>query len=764
MSKRKKFRGLRKNGDFLKNKIYKEQKEKLLPMDRLPPELLEAAGICSEEAQIFLKTDLTDDFLFGEVWLLIKDHTLYKLQQNPHSVETFNLMEDDELVVEIAATTLAVALKRGDDIQIICRGSNAMNKKFGKFTDTATKLLRGEDLSEHLSVEKQEDCCPNCGRPYRDDTHICPHCVNKAHIFRRLLSYAGRYRKYIVFILAFIIITAVFEVVLPYLQGTVFFDEVLNRESPHYGKVFLLIGSLVLLQLLSTCFTIIYGRKNSHFANEVVYNMRTDVFSSMQRLSIKYFTDKETGALMTRVNSDAEEVQWFMLDGIPFLIVNFLKLTGVAAVMIAMKPQLSVLILLPVPFIILFFRRYLPKFDRLYSKSFRYRSSMTSRMNDSFTGVRVVKAFGKEQMENASFSKTSRAFGDIQADIHIKSGTVFPIVSLVMWLGSLIIYVLGGKLIIDGKMGFGQLTSLVGYVGMIYGPLEWLTNTVQQFASAMNSANRIFEIIDAHSVIKEAHVPKTIEHFKGRVTFENVNFSYLPNRPVLKNISFEAAPGEHIGIVGPSGAGKSTLINLIARLYDTESGNIYFDGVNIKELSLKWLHEQVGTVLQDTYLFMGTVFDNIAYTKPSATREEVINAAKMADAHDFIMKMDDGYDTWIGTGGKGLSGGERQRISLARAILKNPKILILDEATSAVDTQTELHIQKALELLSRGRTTFNIAHRLSTLRNADRLVVIENGNLVEMGTHAEIYALEGVYYRLYQIQKDALKMRGLEEG
>ena len=243
-----------------------------------------------------------------------------------------------------------------------------------------------------------------------------------------------------------------------------------------------------------------------------------------------------------------------------------------------------------------------------------------------------------------------------------------------------------------------------------------------------------------------------------------MNFSYLPNRPVLKNISFEAAPGEHIGIVGPSGAGKSTLINLIARLYDTESGNIYFDGVNIKELSLKWLHEQVGTVLQDTYLFMGTVFDNIAYTKPSATREEVINAAKMADAHDFIMKMDDGYDTWIGTGGKGLSGGERQRISLARAILKNPKILILDEATSAVDTQTELHIQKALELLSRGRTTFNIAHRLSTLRNADRLVVIENGNLVEMGTHAEIYALEGVYYRLYQIQKDALKMRGLEEG
>lgn len=747
----------------MKNGIHKGNQRELLPTDGIPSELAEAAGIRPEEAELFLKTDLTDAFLFGDVWLLLKDRTLYKLQPDSR-IETYPLQENDELVVEIAATTLAVALKRAEELHMICRGSNAMHKRFGAFTGAATKLLRGEEITEARSGWKQEDNCPKCGRPYRDDTRICPHCVNKAHVLRRLLSYAGRYKKYIAFILSFIIITTAFEIVLPYFSGTVLFDEVLNRESPHYGRIFLLVGFLAVLQLLSMCFTIIYGRKNSRFANEVVYNMRTDVFSSMQRLSIKYFIDKETGALMTRVNSDAEEVQWFMLDGIPFLIVNFLKLLGVAAVMIAMKPALSVLILIPAPFIVLFFRHYLPKFDRMYSKSFRFKSAMTSRMNDSFTGVRVVKAFGKEQTENTSFTGRSRAFGDIQAQINRKSGTVFPIVSLAMWMGSLIIYIFGGRLIIDGKMGFGQLTSLVGYVGMIYGPLEWLTNTVQQFASAMNSANRIFEIIDARSIIKEAETPKIIENFEGRVTFDQVNFSYLPNRPVLKNISFEAAPGEHIGIVGPSGAGKSTLINLIARLYDTESGKICFDGVNIRELSLTWLHQQVGTVLQDTYLFMGTVFDNIAYTKPSATREEVMNAAKMADAHDFIMKMDDGYDTWIGTGGKGLSGGERQRISLARAILKNPKILILDEATSAVDTRTELHIQKALAMLSKGRTTFNIAHRLSTLRDADRLVVIENGNLVEMGTHAEIYALEGVYYRLYQIQKDALKMRGLQEG
>lgn len=732
--------------------------------ERLPDALAKAAGVSPDDKLLYVTSDMSDDFRYAKVSLLIKDNIFYKLSgESSQKAERFELTEGDVLFIDIAATSISLVLKRDGVCTRICRGSNAMNKQLGRFTDLAMKALKGEDISAELENMNEDAVCPKCGRPFRDETRMCPYCVDKAHVFKRLLSYAGQYKKYIAFILTFIIISALIDVVVPYLQGTALFDHVLNAESVDYGKIIPLVGTLVVIQLLSTFFTIIYGRRNSRFANEVVYNMRTDVFSAMQRLSVKYFTDRETGALMTRVNSDAEEVQWFMLDGIPFLIVNALKLTGVAAVMIAMRPTLSVLILIPAPFILLFFRKFLPSFDKMFSRSFRYRSIMTSRMNDSFTGVRVVKAFGKEETENSSFGNASRKFGDTQADINIRGGTIFPIVSLVMWLGSLAIYVIGGKMIIDGNFGFGQLTSLVGYVGMIYGPLEWLANTVQQFASAMNSANRIFEIIDARSEIKEKEEPLEIENFTGRVTFSNVNFSYVPNRPVLKDISFEASPGEHIGIVGPSGAGKSTLINLISRLYDTDSGTIYLDGVDIREVSLKWLHEQVGTVLQDTYLFMGTVYDNIAYTKPGATQAEVINAAKMADAHDFIMKMDNGYDTWIGTGGKGLSGGERQRISLARAILKDPKILILDEATSAVDTKTELHIQKALEQLSKGRTTFNIAHRLSTLRNADRLIVIENGNLVEQGTHAEIYALEGVYYRLYQIQKEALKMRGLEE-
>ncbi len=729
----------------------------------LPEQAAAEAGILPDEKLPHVLSDMNDSFEYADVYIAYKDNVIYKYTD---SLERFGVDENDELFVDISATSLSLIIKKSGSGELVrvCRGSNAMNRHFGRFAELVMKSLKHEDITEALESEGGAARCPKCGREYRDDTHICPYCVDKAHVFIRLLTYSGRYGKYIAFILTFMIITALINIIVPYFSGTVLFDQVLAPASPNYGKIVPLVLLLVALQLVSVLFTVIYGRKNSRFANEVVFNMRTEVFESMQRLSVKYFTDKETGALMTRVNSDAEEVQWFMLDGIPFLIVNIFKLVGVSAVMIAMRPSLSVLILIPAPFILLFFRHFLPSFNKMFSRSFRYRSIMTSRMHDSFTGVRVVKAFGKEQTENASFSRASRIFGNTQADINIKSGTVFPIVSFVMWLGSLAIYVIGGRLIIDGSFGFGQLTSLVGYVGMIYGPLEWLTNTVQQFASAMNSANRIFEIIDARSEIREADKPVKIEDFTGRVTFDNVNFSYVPNRPVLKDICFEACPGEHIGIVGPSGAGKSTLINLISRLYDTDSGTICFDGVDIRELSLDWLHEQIGTVLQDTYLFTGTVFDNIAYTKRDASPDEVINAAKMADAHDFIMKMEDGYDTWIGTGGKGLSGGERQRVALARAILKNPKILILDEATSAVDTKTELHIQKALEQLAKGRTTFNIAHRLSTLRNADRLIVIDNGCIAEQGTHAEIYALEGVYYRLYQIQKEALKMRGLEEN
>ena len=755
--------------------------EQIESVDKIPrqiTELFAQAGIPAGDILYVFKTDLSLDYRFADFYVLLTEEKLIRAEirtvrkaekDRPAELslaetEIYPLESFQDFAAETMVNSGAVTARHGGADFTICRYSTAMGRKTGRFIKIANQLAQHEPIDEEdRKCGEQEEYCPKCGRKYRDDVKICPYCVDRGKVFKRLLSYAGRYKKYIFLVLLFILFSTALQIIWPYLAGSVFFDEVLNKEGRYYGLVLGLAGIMLGVRLVSVGARIVSGRINTVFANEVVYNLKTEVFESMQRLSIKFFTDKQTGALMTRVNQDAEEVQWFFLDGIPYIIGNLLSVAGITAFMASISPLLTLLVLIPVPFILLFFHKFLPKFHKMFWRQHRYRSRMNARMNDSFSGVRVVKTFGKEDEEGRSFALASRRFSTANAAIGIKSNTVFPVVGLVMWMGSLAIYIVGGIFLIQGKMEFGQITTLVGYLSMIYGPLEWMTHMVQNWASAMNSANRIFEIVDSESQVKEDAHPVKIEAFQGAVTLEHVYFGYEPNRPVLKDINLTVRPGEVIGVVGRSGAGKSTLINLITRLYDVDAGCIRMDGVDIRRLSLKWLRDQIGIVLQDTFLFMGTVTDNIAYSKPAASMDEVIRAAKMANAHDFIMRLPDAYDTKIGTGGQGLSGGERQRISLARAILKDPKLLILDEATSAIDTQTESQIQKALEQLSKGRTTFNIAHRLSTLRNADRLIVIDDGRIAECGTHQEIYALEGVYYKLYQIQKEALKMRGLKE-
>lgn len=313
-----------------------------------------------------------------------------------------------------------------------------------------------------------------------------------------------------------------------------------------------------------------------------------------------------------------------------------------------------------------------------------------------------------------------------------------------------------------GQFSYGQLITFVGYLGMLQGPMDFFSHVFQWWAGSMNSAQRIFEIIDSQPEIVESESPLQVR-LKGDIELRHVNFSYEPNKPVLQDVSFSIRAGEMLGIVGRSGAGKSTLVNLISRLYDADSGQILLDGVDIRELSFSSLRGAVAMVSQETYIFMGTVAENIAYARPDATRDEIVEAAIAASAHPFICRLPDGYDTVIGAGGRNLSGGERQRLSIARAILANPQILVLDEATASVDTETERSIQASLDQLVKGRTTISIAHRLSTLRGADRLIVLDNGRVAESGTHAELVAQKGIYYKLLQLQSKALAMRGVGE-
>lgn len=385
-------------------------------------------------------------------------------------------------------------------------------------------------------------------------------------------------------------------------------------------------------------------------------------------------------------------------------------------------------------------------------------------MSDAVNGQRVIKAFAKEDTETERFSVVSGK--QTLVDIHTMNTvtTAFPLIYLFMFLGQVVVTGVGGIMVLNGTEGMtiGVLMSFISYLTMLYGPLEFMSWVSNWWARCVDSAQRVFEIIDAKPEVTDPENPVVLDRIRGDIELKDVKFEYDAATPVLKGVNLSVKAGQMLGIVGKTGAGKSTMANLIARLYDVTEGTITIDGVNVKELSLEQLRKSVGIVSQDIYLFIGTIADNIRYARPEATMEDVIRAAKAAAAHEFIMKLPDAYETRVGAGGQDLSGGEKQRLSIARTILQDPDILILDEATAAMDTETEAKIQNALSQLQRGRTTLAIAHRLSTLRDADTLAVLKDGVIVESGTHRELMEKKGEYHKLYTIQLEGLKIINMD--
>jgi ATP-binding cassette subfamily B protein len=516
------------------------------------------------------------------------------------------------------------------------------------------------------------------------------------------------------------------------------------------------------IQLVSIAASIAHGRINAELTARVVFDLKTSVFQAMQRLSLSFFTSKETGSLMTRVNSDATHLQYFFHDGFPYFIVNAINLIGIITVMLMMHWQLTLLVLLPTPLIVLCVTKAFPKLWNAFSRRWRHNSALNSLVNDALTGIRVVKAFGKEDTERERFMQRNTKVYQVNMQVGHIQAVLFPVMGLIMGAGRPIVLSIGGWQVISGEITIGTLMTFLSYLSMLYGPLEFMTHIVDWWSSCMNAAGRIFEILDATPDVAERKDPVRLPNLSGHIELNDVSFGYEPNKTVLENIALEIKPGEMLGVLGYSGAGKSTLVNLISRLYDVQEGCIKIDGVDVRDIAVADLRAQIGMVLQDTYLFAGTIMENVAYAKPGATIEEIIRACKVARAHDFIIKLPNGYDTLIGHRGQNLSGGERQRLAIARAILHNPRILILDEATASVDTETERGIQEGLESLVKGRTTIAIAHRLSTLRNADRLLVIDKGKVVETGTHEDLIKLQGHYFKMLEKQRNALKIRGVE--
>ncbi|MBP3580219.1 MAG: ABC transporter ATP-binding protein, partial [Clostridia bacterium] len=460
---------------------------------------------------------------------------------------------------------------------------------------------------------------------------------------------------------------------------------------------------------------------------------------------------------MTRVNYDADKIRHFFVGGIPQFILNITKFIGITILLFSMNPSLTLIVFIPVPIIVAIFKFMLPKLWRSFSKQWRRSSALNAMLGDSLNGIRVIKVFSKEAEESNRFRGYSLKLYDANLRTNLIAICIFPVVSVLIGLSSQAIWGFGGIQVMSGYMTYGELTSYLGYIGMIFGPLEFFTNFTNLITDVLNAADRMLETTDSIPEIANCSNPIIPQDIRGEIEFNDVSFHYSPNRPILKDISFHISPGEHVGIVGHTGSGKSTVANLITRMYDVISGSVTIDGINVKEIDLSTLRKNVAIVSQEIYLFDASIADNIRYARPDASLKEIIEAAKAANAHDFIMNLPEGYETIVGGSSRSLSGGEKQRISIARALLLSPKILILDEATAAMDTKTERLISRAIDQLIQGKTTITIAHRLSTLKNCTRIMAIENGEIAESGSPDELLEKKGVYYKLYTLQEEQLQ-------
>ncbi len=719
------------------------------------------------EPEAVLKCDMNTESEYGEVWLLAYKDRLVSVDAQSGMMLCYEYDSFESLFNESFINTGQFVIKREGECYPVAFYSNSVGRTASRFTMVVCKLMEKKELvDEDFKGIGDDNVCPTCGKPYRDPRRkICPKCMNRKAIFIRLMGYLPKYKFSIALMGIFMVVTALIGVLRPYVSGATFYDEVLTKGGKYYGMVVPVVLCLMALEISRLAVNILKERVAAKVSANIVFDIKSQIFSAMQRLSMSFFNSQHTGSLMNRVNNDAEEICFTILWRIPELIINSLTLIGTASVMLMMNPILSIIVFIPVPFTVYMMKVAFPKFRKVKNASWQKRSKLNSVINDALAGIRVVKAFGKETSEIDRFDKASGELYEANIKEGIRGAKTFPVMGYITSLGGLFVWAVGGAQVMEGHSGmtFGMLMTFVGYMGMVLGPIDSIVNSIDWLTECLNCAHRLFEIIDRKSDVLPSSNPVRMDDIEGNITLKDVTFSYEPNKPVLKNINLEIKKGEMIGLVGHSGAGKSTITNIITRLYDVEEGAILIDGVNIKDIHPDDLHRRIGMVLQETHLFSGTIMENIAFARPDATYEEVVSAAKLANAHDFIMKLPDGYETELGKRHTNLSGGERQRINIARAILLDPRILILDEATASVDTETELQIQQAINTLTRGRTTIAIAHRLSTLKNADRLVVVDRGEIAEMGTHAQLEEAGGIYAGMLGKQKEALKIRGIED-
>jgi ATP-binding cassette subfamily B protein len=592
---------------------------------------------------------------------------------------------------------------------------------------------------------------------------------NRRAVLWRLLAYLEPYRRRMLWGFAAAAVITLVSLVPPWLAGYLI-DEVVRPVQDGSVPIeegaavaWLAVIAMGLVYLVRQAAALVRLRLMAVVGEYVARDLRRAVYEHLQRMGMGFFSRKKTGGLITRVTSDTDRLWEFLAFGVVDVSLSLVMLVGLAVVLLSLDLQLGLVMVVPVPAFCWVIFKHGERMERLFLRTWRKWSGMTDILGDTLPGIKVVKAFSQEAYETGRFSDRNADVTEEANRLHHSWTTFWPTLMLAIHGTTVLVWAFAVPRLLGTDAGGATLTagtfvSFLLYTTMFIQPVEVIGQMTRTMNRATSSAHRVFEVLDTEPEVVDRAEPLRLEPVQGRVTFDDVTFAYDGVRQVLKGVSFEVEPGEMIGLVGPSGGGKTTVVNLIARFYDVTGGRVLVDGVDVRDLDSAHYRRQVGMVLQDPYLFHGSVAENIRYGHPEASPERLIEAARAANAHDFVVKLPQGYDTVVGERGQSLSGGERQRVSIARAILHDPRILILDEATSAVDTETERQIQEAMDRLVAGRTVFAIAHRLSTLVNASRLLVMRNGRLAESGTHAELLEREdGIYRRLYQLQREMSK-------
>lgn len=717
--------------------------------------------------QLYALSDISPAMQNRELWVVLTEKNVVLARVNGDGVEAAvdvqtiprTRIKSVEDLPGLSAAALILRAEPDEPALAVLRYSQRQKRAFANLQFVLEEAIKGNFPKVRDANSAYQEAI---AQPIQEAQALV--AGNQSAVVWRLLSYLKPYRRQVTAGMTAAVLMTLMAMVPPLLTGRLIDNVIRPYEQGAMSleqassTAWWMILVLAVAYALRELFAWIRLRTMSMMGELVAKDLRNELYAHLQKLSLQYFSKKQTGSIISRVSSDTDRIWDFVAFGVVEVSISIVTLTVLAGAGLYLDWRLGLIMTLPIPVFLYAIFRHGEQMEKIFLRAWRKWSNLTDVLSDTIPGIRVVKAFHKERYETNRFRKRNANVVDEFQNVHRTWTSFWPLMMGSIHVVMLLVWCFAVPRIVNDpnavSLSTGTLVSFLFFMTMYIAPIEIIGQMARMMNRATSSAHRIFEVLDSKPDLTDRPRAKKLDPVQGAIRFENVTFSYDGVRQILKGMDFEVEPGEMIGLVGPTGAGKSTVTNLIARFYEATGGKIFVDGVNIDEIDSGHYRTQIGMVLQEPYLFHGTILDNIRYGQPGASLSEVVEAAQVANAHEFICRLPQGYDTIVGERGQSLSGGERQRVSIARAVLHNPRILILDEATSAVDSETERKIQEALDRLVEGRTVFAIAHRLSTLAKADRLFVIDDGRIKEEGTHSELISLEdGLYKKLCMTQQ-----------